>query len=204
MDNRILKAITWKHSGKMLGIHSLSTSNLDNKFCEKMKAVDGSICQKCFADKQLRCRPTNRNKFRDNDFLKYTKLKKGDIPFINSAYFRFESFGELETMIQLENYIQIAKNNKHANFALFTKRADLLKKLKSKPSNMQIVLSSPLINKPVNADNIKVVNKIFTVWDKEQAIKEGIDIQCGKRKCIECLICYKKAKGKKYINELLK
>ena len=207
MKNEILKGMTVNHTQKMQGMVSFSTSNLCNEFCEKMKNVEGSICKKCFADKQLKIQPNTGQKMFRNDWVKTEEISKKDVPFFNSAFFRFEAFGELETMTQLENYMMLAKYNKHCNFTLFTKRLDLLNKFEGKkPKNFLIMLSSPLINKPteVNEKVDKLINGIFTVYTKETVVKENVKINCGSKKCIECLACYKKGAKTKQISELLK
>ena len=206
-NNKFLNGMTVNHTKKMQGMVSFSTSNLCNKFCDKMKDTKGSICQKCFADRQLKIQKSTANKMERNNWIKYDTLIKENTPFINNAYFRFESFGELETMQQLKNYMNIAKYNKHCNFTLFTKRADLLNRFEGKkPANFLIMLSSPLINKQVipNEKIESLINGIFTVYDKKTIEEKDIKINCGSLKCIECLACYKKGKKTKIINEMLK
>jgi len=206
MKALFIKGMTVKHTAKMESMVSFSTSNLVNTFCEKMKTIEGSICKRCFANNQLKMQPSTAKKLAANDWVKYDVIKKKDAPFINAAYFRFEAFGELSTMQQLENYMTIAKNNKHCNFTLFTKRADLLRAFSGKkPTNFLIMLSSPMINKQAEADGISdLIHGVFTVYDKKCVKDKEIKINCGSKKCIDCLLCYKKSKKLRVINELLK
>lgn len=207
MKAAFIKGMTVKHTKKMESMVSFSTSNLVNTFCEKMKAIEGSICKRCFANNQLKMQPATAKKLAGNDWIKYDIIKKKDVPFINSAYFRFEAFGELNTMQQLLNYMEIAKYNKHCNFTLFTKRADLLRSFEGKkPTNFLIMLSSPMIDKQVEVDDKldKLINGVFTVYSKKGVEDKGVKINCGSKKCIECLLCYKKSRKIRVINELLK
>ena len=50
----ITKGLTLQHTGKMESIISLSTSTNTNPFCEKMRSIEGCICQKCYAYRMSR------------------------------------------------------------------------------------------------------------------------------------------------------
>ncbi len=209
MNDLFIKGITSKHTGKMQRMLSFSTSTANNNFCNCMRNIDGSVCQKCYAYRMTRRFGDGfRNKLINNEWIKYTPLEEKDIPRLNTSYFRFEAFGELETLLQLENYFKIAKYNPQTRFALFTKRSDLLvlvdKELK--PSNMNIILSSIKLNKPTDClDGIKdLIDAVFTVYTKEYAKENNIQVSCGDKKCIQCLKCYNHHNGIIYINELVK
>lgn len=209
MKDLFIKGITSKHTGKMERMLSFSTSTANNNFCTCMRNINGSVCQKCYAYRMVkRLGAGFRNKLVNNEWIKYTTLEKKDIPILNAGYFRFESFGELETLTQLENYFKIAKYNPQTRFALFTKRSDLLRRVDKdlKPSNMNIILSSIQLNKPTDYlyEIQDLIDAVFTVYTKEYAKENNITISCGDRKCIECLKCYNHHNGIIYINELVK
>lgn len=212
LDNAICK----NHTGKMMGLASLSSSCKNNKFCEKMHKTPGTICERCFAQAQFNRYKSMQNKYKHNtDILTTVELQPEDIPYINYQYFRFEAFGELNNVLQARNYIEIAKKNSHVNFALWTKRPNLIKlALKKynldKPDNIQIIYSEPLINKKTTATAKKrllslypFIDHVFTVYDKNTATSENIAINCGSKNCIDCLNCYKPG-GSFEVNELLK
>lgn len=46
--------ITEKMSGKMEGMMSLNTSCKTNPFCAKHAQVKGSVCEKCYAQRQMK------------------------------------------------------------------------------------------------------------------------------------------------------
>ena len=137
-------------------------------------------------------------------------LKDREIPVTNAQIFRFESFGDLYNATQLENYLIICERNPFTSFGLWTKNTWILdevfnKKKINKPSNLSIVVSSPLLNKQmeINREQFWFVDHIFTVYDKGSIKENNIDINCGAKSCLGCQICYHK-NTEFYINEKLK
>lgn len=207
-----------KHSGKMAGIPSISTSCILNARCQKRVNCDKSICNNCFAHSYMKFRKELREALERNfNILTERILTKEEIAAlnINVCFFRFESFGDLNNNIQLINYINICKNYKNTRFALWTKNIDILlsvfsQKKYRKPRNLSLIISSPLLNvafpksfvKKVNA--IVYIDVIFTVYTKDFAEKNNITINCGAKHCLSCLQCYKGHKETIYINEQLK
>lgn len=204
---RLMKAITWKMSGKLSGFCSLSTSPLCNAHCIKRMESDVAVCKHCFSARMQKRYKNLREKLeRNTEFLTTVELQPEDIPFLNMAFFRFESFGDLNNELQFKNYVTIAEANSHCIFALWTKNpwiiADAMEKYQiRKPENMIIILSSVLLNEQT-APAHEFIDKVFTVYDKEHA--EAVGINCGARSCAECRRCYTKTNEVEYINELLK
>ena len=195
--------ITEKMTGKMEGMMSLSTSCRTNPFCIKHAAVKGSICEKCYAQIQMK-RYTNMSPCfeRNAEVLTDSVIPVEYLPVINAAYFRLESFGDLINTTQVVNYFNLCKKNPRTSFALWTKNPQLIAPVANeKPDNLQIVLSSIMINQIVD-NKYPFVDKIFTVYDKETIDRDHVNINCGARKCLECLKCY--TKGETVINEKLK
>lgn len=195
------------HSGKMDGIPSISTSVLCNKNCAKNAAIKGSICEKCYARGLAKMRKQLAEKLKANyHFYTTVNLSAEDVPFINSAIFRFESFGDLANVQQFKNYCTIAEANPQTRFVLWTKNhcviTEALKHGTTIPQNLYIIASSVYINKSA----IGVVKKcrpllpfidaVFTVYDKQTIKAENININCGGRKCLECRRCYSLEHGK--------
>lgn len=194
----------------MEGMQSISTSCLCNKLCEIRKSNEKTICNKCFADSQLKYHTNNQPIFEYNTkVLTESVIPEMYLPTINACYFRFESFGDLNNSNQVKNYFNICKKNPDTNFAIWTKNpwfiAEAIKDGYEKPSNLNIIFSSLFLNQ-VNeavAKYYSFIDKVFTVYDKEHA--ENVEINCGSRKCMDCKRCYKKHVGEiEYINELLK
>ena len=205
--------ITKRMSGKMEGMLSLNTSCLTNPNCQAFSKIEGSICQKCYANKLLQYRQNVSECFERNAFELTTKILTNEeikkfFSFYNIKFFRFEAFGDLINDIQLKNYINISKANKNVKFALWTKNINIINDVFSKtkqPKNLQLVLSSLYINKKLDETIIKApVNyKIFTVYDKDFIKNNDVVINCGSKKCALCGVCYKN-NSIKYINEKLK
>jgi len=197
--------ITTKHTGKMDGMVSLSTSPEKNSFCKGMAKSDNNvICEKCYAFRLCKIYPSLEKALaRNSEILSSGPLE--EVPRVNVAYFRFNSFGELHNAQHLANLISIAKHNSRTTFALWTKRKDLVNRCKIEiPSNMIMIYSSSKINPRKSTNPPKNFDKLFSVYSKDYAKKNDIDINCGDRKCFECLKCYDKNSGYDIIREVLK
>lgn len=199
---------TLNHQGKMEGMTSLSTSCTCNKFCRKRSKNQDLVCSHCYAQRQLKIY-LNLEKclIKNSQILTSRILEDREIPIINRAYFRFEAFGDLINVIQISNYFKICKRNKNVKFAIWTKNPWIIQEAINeglkKPSNLQIILSSPKINEISDYSKYDFVDKVFTVFDKEYIERNQININCGNKKCIVCGKCYKKS-NEKFINEKLK
>lgn len=209
--------ITIKHNGKMEGMQSLSTCCSCNRYCKKRfesvaKENDTDdmpkmICRKCYAERMMEMYK-NLKKSTDKNLEYLSKvLDVKDLPDVNVLYFRFESFGDLDNENQFINYLNICRKNPQTRFAIWTKNPWIIQSVfdkgYKKPKNLNIVLSSLYINK---VDDFKYdwVDRVFTVFDKKYIKDNDVNINCGGRKCFECLKCYKKSKKYYYINEQLK
>lgn len=207
-----------KHTGKMEGILSMSTSCILNARCQKRVTCNKSVCYKCFAHSYMKFRKELREALERNFHILTKKiLTKEEIISlnINVCFFRFESFGDLNNNIQLINYINICRYYRNTRFALWTKNVDILlsvfsQKKYKKPKNLSLVISSPLLNVAFPVSFVEKVNKVvhidvvFTVYTKDFAINHNIVINCGAKHCLSCLQCYKGHKETIYINEQLK
>lgn len=178
----------------MSGLQSVSTSVVLNKGCQNRAKKAGCICSKCFAASLV-----NQYSSLDRCLQENHKILTGSIlpasvlPLIPSRYFRFQAFAELTNYKEVVNYFNIAKKNPDTLCALWTKCPGIIAKAISlgyeKPANLQIVLSSPLINKPVKVVKYPFIDKVFTVYDKEGA--KAVNINCGARSCLSCGRCYR-------------
>lgn len=201
--------VTKQHTGKMQGLQSLSTACTINKHCKKYAAINGAICQKCFAAAMFKRYGDNFNNAFVNNYNILTSeiLPLESLPVINCLYFRFEAFGDLDNEKQFINYLNIAENNPRVNFAIWTKTPAIMQNVFNmgykKPDNLNIIVSSLFINKVANFNQYNFIDKVFTVYDKKYAAENDIKINCGARDCSTCLKCYTK-NDIKYINELVK
>lgn len=201
--------ITKNHTGKMEGMQSLSTCCSTNPNCEKYSKVEGSVCQKCYAMRMTKMYKNLAPCLEKNaKVLTEVVLHKHELPKINAAYFRFEAFGDLINETQLENYFNICNANPDTKFALWTKNPHIIKGLLEKgehvkPKNLKIMLSSLFLNKSLNVDTYDFIDKVFTVYDKDYIKENGIQVNCGGKKCIDCKLCYND-NDVRYINEQVK
>lgn len=200
------------HSGKMSGIISLSTSVLCNPICQQRRKEGNSICAHCFAATNMAYRTSMQPVYEKNfRILNGSILDDSVIPIISSRYGRGESFGDYASANSVINFWKLAKKNPDTQFAMWTKNlrfiAEAIEAGWKKPSNVQIVYSSPFVNKTavVPEKYAGFVDKVFTVYDKKEA--KNVDINCGARSCLACGRCYRKnPKGVKIqeIREILK
>ena len=207
-----------KHSGKMEGIPSISTSCILNSRCQKRVSCDKSVCHNCFAHSYMKFRKELREALERNyHILTERLLTKEEIASldINASFFRLEAFGDLNNDIQLINYVNICRYYKNTHFALWTKNVDILifvfsQKKYRKPRNLSLIISSPLLNVAFPLSFVEKVNStvhidvVFTVYSKEFTEKNNISINCGAKHCLSCLQCYKGHRETIFINEQLK
>lgn len=197
----LMEAMCTNHTGKMNSLFSISTSCLMNKWCEMRRKNGDMICAACFSARQQGYQHTLADKLvRNTVFLSNIELNDDDIPFIGNDMFRFESFGDLNNTIQYVNYYKMAKANKHAKCALWTKNPWIVQEAGlPKLDNLVLVYSSPYINKEAKLPD--GFDKVFTVYDKSH--KDSVEINCGARSCRTCGRCYKRDSDV-YIREVKK
>lgn len=198
---------TTRHTGKMAGMISISTSVTTNERCAKNAAIPGSICEKCFAAKQMRVFPGMDTPMIENQrILTSSVLPLELLPELNALYFRFEAFGDLNNATQVKNYFNLCHKNPRVKFALWTKNPDYIAEAIAdgyeKPENLNVVLSSLFINKQ-RPNPFPFVDKVFTVYSPDHIKENAVEINCGARSCFSCGLCYEK-NGVTVINEKLK
>jgi hypothetical protein len=190
-----------EHQGKMTLIPSISTSKKLNENCQRMSCSDNCdcICKYCYADKTMAMYPRLEKSLENNTAILTRELTFAEVKeiakfFLNTTIARFESFGDLINVNQVINYFNIARKNPDTLCALWTKNPQIIAKAMNlygieKPKNLQIVLSSPFVNKAIKATRFDFVDKVFTVYDKNESKK--VDINCGARSCLACGRCYR-------------
>jgi hypothetical protein len=176
-----------KMSGKLEGIGAINTDTTTNDFCIRQKSTD-TICGKCYSHKMLttfrkKCVPA----FQHNSELMKDLIDWDLLPIINQAYFRFNAHGELINLNHYKNIINIAKKNPHCTFALWTKRASIVRQISDVPSNLILIFSNPRIDKVIGVP--RGFDKVFNNVNKDSGISEN----CTGKKCLDCLMCYKKS-----------
>ena len=188
-------------SGKMYGVPAVSTSVLENPICQKRRQDPNSICAGCFAaNTAARYTSLAQNLKSNLELLSADVLPLDVLPrFIPemASIVRFEAFGDLASVTQAINYLNIAKINPDIHFALWTKNIGFLAdavKIVGKPENIRVIYSSPLKNKAIPLKGIQRVfpgvDAVFTVYEKNYISENDIEINCGAKSCITCRNCY--------------
>ena len=206
-----------KMTGKLDGLHAISTNTVTNKFCQKMNSSnkDNQICTICYSHNMLKSYRKNMQPAlqRNSDALSQSILDDADIPFYIHAFMRINAHGELINDTHFINIILIARKNPHCNFALWTKRKDIINRVAyhednhkafangmDLPSNLILVYSNPTINK-VMYEPPKHFHKVFNNVEYDEH-KTG-EINCF-RKCIDCMLCYHRDNDTSVIIEAIK
>lgn len=206
--NNSLVYISTGMTGKMEGIPAISTSVLSNPVCAARSRISGSICQKCFAQNTVSNYGALRDHVTDNYMVLNSRLLSADeLPAVYSDICRLEAFGDLASVIQARNYIRIAKKNPWCTFAIWTKNPAYLDKAiqaEGKPENLICILSSNFINRVDSAARWNWVDHVFTVYSPDYIDSNDISINCGGRKCRECMRCYTVGNPEFHVFEKLK
>lgn len=185
-------------TGKLNGICGYSTNPLTNGFCNKMSKNKNNICYYCYSRRMLKTFRSLCNEcFNKYNSLWSRVLSKKDIQPPNSKYVRINPHGELINEIHLNNVLNFCKWYPNNIVSLYTKRLDLINKIRKKPENLIIVYSNPIID-TILSEIPPGVDKIFNVLSNNNPI-----INCKGKSCINCLNCYRKT-GNKIIVEMLK
>ena len=202
---------TLDHEGKMSGMQSLSTSAAINPYCQRRQERANCVCSKCYACALMAHRKSAGQAFAENTrILTSSIIEDQYIPIISAPTFRLEAFGELNNTTQVINYFNLCYLNPKTTFALWTKNprfiSEVIKMGYKKPSNLVVILSSSLLNKPA-IPGFDFIDKVFTVYTKRYIAENQVPINCGARSCLLCGRCYKRRKNGapvEYVNEILK
>lgn len=195
--------ITWKMNGKMETMISLSTSCLENKYCEAYSKNPSFICKDCYAKKELKLYKSLRYKAAFSTIvLCNVELLPDDVPLITNRFFRFEAFGDLQTALQFKNYNLFCRVNEFSNCTLWTKNPFIIQEAINEyeleiAANFKIIYSIPEIDRKITAYDKKILlNKypfiayFFAVYSSNNSRTEENGYIC-KMKCSECkYFCY--------------
>lgn len=203
------------NANKLQGISSISSSVHDNFFCKCRQDIENCICQYCYAYNQQ----SYQTGLKEHNIINGLVLRNVLIPVeyfrmlvILFPYLRIESFGDVANVIQARNYIRIIKAFPEKRCAIWSKNIMIWKQafdIEGKPGNTTFVFSSSFLNRPESerARKYWFVDHVFTVFTKKYAKEHNININCGGRKCLECILagkaCYHRGTDFE-INELKK
>ena len=190
-------------SGKLTGIPAYNTNTKSNEFCIRQKDTD-TICGQCYSHKMLdtyrkSCIPAwQRNSDQFANWIEWD-----DLPRDNDLFVRLNGHGELINDTHFVNIIRLARKNPHTTFALWTKRASIVRQYQARPihgmpTNLILVFSNPRIDKVIDVP--RGFHKVFNNVSKGSTAPQN----CTGRKCMECLACYRKDSGIDVIVEQVK
>tara|TARA_R110002020_G_scaffold265869_1_gene480731 strand:+ start:2059 stop:2688 length:630 start_codon:yes stop_codon:yes gene_type:complete len=186
--------------GKLLGLRAMSTNTTGNAFCNRMyeNSNEKTICSYCYSQSMLRTYRKNMQPCleRNSKLLSSSLLEDRQIPTIIENVFRFHAHGELINEIHFKNFLAITRKNPHCIFTLWTKRFPIINKVlekETKPKNLILIYSNPLINtliNPMKSEKLKkYFDKTFNNVEHDKFVEEQ---NCTGQKCMDCLECYSK------------
>lgn len=179
-------------TGKLEKFKAISTNTLTNDYCNKQFNSDiDTICKNCYSQIMLATYRKNMQAClqRNSDVLSKSIIPSEYLPIILDLYFRFSAHGELINLNHLINLINICFKNPKTNFALWTKRNDLIVKYcKSNelPKNLILIYSNPKKSKVLRKIP-KHFHKTFNNVLENEIVNEQ---NCTGQKCKDCLACY--------------
>lgn len=246
-DRQNVINISYDMGGKMENVLSVSSSCKNNPLClarhgegmtkaEFMRQIrDGGhpcICMVCFAIRALAYKTNLQNNLNENADILANRLLGTEELFTlamelveaseinNSPMLRLESFGDIATVTQALNYINLCWlvgmfSQEKIHIAWWTKNWTLLLEAWRKTDEQKksvfrrctnIVLSSSRVGIEVDRGIVRNVEnelgmpvKVFTVdgFESERT-------NCGARSCFKCHRCYDKTESTEYIYEVVK
>lgn len=209
-----------KMTEKMNGIPSVSTSCHQNPYClARMAKGDYTdketgktykcICKSCFADSTLDRYHGLEDATTDNYYLLNESILDDSLlpTFGNVRFVRIESYGDLGSIVQAINYLNMIKKNPEITFAWWTKNPNFIdqaiKITGGKPENVIMIQSSCYVNLKTEK-RFPWIDKVFTVYDKKFIQENSLDINCGSRDCVTCKRCYSLKNKETNVSEMLK
>lgn len=208
---------TSRMRGKMAGMLALSTSPNGNARCN-LRAACGNpdcICTRCYAKAQCAYQHGTETKLECNGrILAESLIPVSEWVHINANAWkvcRLEAHGDVRNATHAANYYNVAKANPKVTFVAWTKNYDFYREahetITEKPSNLILIISSPMLNDELDINLYPLADRVFTVYTKEWLAEHNAKpsfINCGARLCRACMLCYTKDNGIQYIHEILK
>ena len=186
-------------TGKMKNVRAISSYAGQNPSCMCMMQNSETVCSHCYAYKQVSSGvyPNQRIALERNGKALSGALLNIVPNLSKQQVFRFESHGDVINETHARNFIRIAAANPNTRFAAFTKRPDVWAaavEKEGKPDNLNLVFSSPLVNRRAAfvKEKYPCFDVVFTVYEKEHGIDGDVPCQCGPESCNKCRFCYTK------------
>lgn len=196
-----------KMTGKLDGFKAISTNTTTNPYCIKQNASGkaDNICTKCYSHTMLKSYRKNMTPAlqRNSDLLADRLLTDDELPTILDAFFRFNAHGELINATHLANLAAIARHNPHCNFALWSKRVDIVRKYfakHDKPGNLILIFSNSKISTILDKPPAPFDRTFNNVLEHEHIERQN----CTGQQCKNCLLCYQSGNGVQTIVEKVK
>lgn len=204
-------------TGKLAGIKAINTSPLDNAYCRLMatRSCLGTICRQCYSRKMLLKHRKNARPgwILNGLLLSGDLLAEEDLPrFKPGEVVRFNGHGELINLKHAINLLAIVRANPKARVAWWTKRPSLVRDAIAhfggqKPDNLVLIYSWPEVIWGEIPETVlpEHFDKVFFVVAPGADLEAGgWQINCGSKRCKDCMLCYTPGDRQRAIIERLK
>lgn len=165
----------------------------------KLRAVENSVCHKCYAFKGFYNYPNAKNALEkrylslsDPQWVANMTLLIGSLE--HSGYFRWHDSGDLQDISHFENICQIAKNLPNIKFWLPTREygiiSEYVKSKKTIPNNLTVRLSAYMVDGPLPLALAKQLNVVSS------GVSTNDNFTCPASNqgnyCLNCRLCWNK------------
>lgn len=196
--------VPFHDSGKIEGLQSYDSSASHCKFCHSMmeaaKTNPSIICGHCYDKKQEEYRTNVKKRHGLQLELISTipfSVKELSILPIYTVFFRFNSSGEIENVIQCVNYIRIGYAFPMIQFRPWSKNKAIVREAirqEGKPQNMRFIYSVPFIDGKCDILP-EGFDYSFVVASTEEKVQEYLAagaMECNGKMCKDCgYMCYR-------------
>ena len=194
---------TTQGKDKTQDLLSVNTDTCSNEECVKtQKAIEllrasgkpcNKVCGYCYSYCSLNAyRQSMRPALKRNSIaLSSSIIPSSELPTYNSAILRFQAHGDLINVTHLHNLVNIALNNPHVTFGLWTKRTSIVRaftKQHSIPSNVVMIYSNPIVNRIIKTPP-NGFQKVFNAVTVKHTEQHNTPINCDSA-CVKCRKCY--------------
>lgn len=193
-------------TAKMQDVCAFGTTAKLNDYCKMYCNTPGAVCEGCYACETIKQYESLDMLLSWNAFILTREILPYEmLPDYNTKndIKRIEAFGDLYSLKQAINYINICLKNPETIFVIMTKNTDILaaafKKLgfnnpRQDVPNM-IKIQSALMRNDVNClPDYEWIDHVFVVCEGDYAAAHNIEFTCcdgvTDRKCNECRRCY--------------
>ncbi len=197
--SQLLNLISGLSSPSKLPCHGYSISSSHCNTGSTLRGIEGSVCSKCYAHKgnYVWSNVTSCHERRYNSMMNdpnWVNNMSSVINHLNEGYFRWFDSGDLQSVENLKNIVEVCKNTPTTKHWLPTKEYGIVKKYIDNggviPDNLVIRLSGYMIDGPAPTELAKQLNVVTSTVTKTGVFNCLASLHDNK--CCNCRKCWNK------------